>query len=161
MSKATVRNTMTTDAEGGQYKGEVHQESEKGVFASDRRFVLNILNTSFRTLLELHGFTPGDGKFVCVEEDHICLKDRITIDMQASQKVVIPPVYWYDKYGYPIPEGGPQAVVSSPPTELSEMRNELQGMRAQLCEVQKREQERADNAPLPITPPVRRKGFFG
>ncbi len=152
MSKAVVRNTLTTDAEGGEYKGEVHQDSEKGVFAADRRYVLAVLNTQFKRLLQLHGFEPGNGKFSCVEEDHICLKDRISIDMQASQKIVIPAEYWYEKYGYPIPEGGPQTIETSFASELSAVRAELEASRREARML-------ADNLPINTTAKPHRRFF--
>ena len=109
LSKAFLLNTMTLDAEGGQYKGDIHADGEKMVRRSDRRFVLAVLNTELWRLLDLHGFNPGNGKFVCDEEEEISLKDRITIDSEAAKHIVIPPEYWYERYGYPIPKGGPQA----------------------------------------------------
>lgn len=162
ISKAFVRNTMTLDAEGGQYKGDIHEESERGVFASDRQFILDILNTRFKELLELHGFAPGDGTFSFVAEDHICLKDRIEIDMKAATKIVIPAHYWYEKYNYPVPEGGPKAI-ESPAAQLADrltvMQSEMQSLRATLAEHARLRAE--DEQPLAVDPKPRRSGFFG
>ncbi len=121
ISKGFIRNTMTLDAEGGNYKGDVHQQSEDNVFASDRQFVLDILNGQFLRLLEIHGFNPGEGHFMVEEEDHICLKERIDIDMKLANKIVIPADYYYKKYGIPVPDGGAQAIIAASPVSLSDL----------------------------------------
>ena len=108
MSKTFIHGTMTLDAEGGQYKGDIHERSEDAVHKSDRRFILNVLNTSFKYLLEIHGFNPGEGKFSFVKEEHICLKDRLDMDLKISAKIKVPASYWYETYNMPVPEGGPQ-----------------------------------------------------
>lgn len=158
VSKLFLRNTMTTDAEGGNYKGEVHQDSEDGVFASDRRYILGLLNGRFKELLSLHGFNPDAGKFVCVEEDHICLKDRIAIDMQAASIVEIAPEYWYHKYGYPIPKGGPKLKTTNAASELAAMQRAFDGQQAQLLALSKVVARNISDAE-PIEA-KRRNGFF-
>jgi Mu-like prophage protein gp29 len=120
MSKAGLLNTMTLDAEGGQYKGDVHQESEKLVLQSDRRFVLAVLNTSLWELLNTHGFNPGTGKFIYVNEERIPLKERIEIDLKVAGQVEVPPEYWYETYNIPVPKGGPKAVPRVAPISLSD-----------------------------------------
>lgn len=109
LSKLFLHSTMTTDAEGGEYKGDVHERSEQGVHKSDRRFVQNVLNSRLTVLLERHGFNPGTGRFVFPEEDHICLKDRLDMDLKLSEKIIIPDEYWYERYNLPTPKGGPKA----------------------------------------------------
>ncbi|MEG1763159.1 MAG: DUF935 family protein [Bacteroidales bacterium] len=118
VSKLFLGNTLTTDAEGGQYKGDIHAQSEKGKFASDRRFVLNILNTHFIHLLDAHGFNP-EGTFKFVVEDNIPLSDRLEMDLKLSEKVEVPVEYWYSKYNLPLPEKGAKAMgeVSPAPVE--------------------------------------------
>lgn len=100
---------MTLDAEGGQYKGDIHEGSEAAVHKSDFRYVTNFLNTVFRRLLEVHGFNPGNGKFSFIVEEHICLKDRLDMDARLAEKIEIPLEYWYEKYNIPLPEGGAKA----------------------------------------------------
>lgn len=161
ISKAFVRNTMTLDAEGGMYKGDIHEESERGMFASDRQFCLDILNTAFKTLLELHGFAPGDGKFSFIAEDHICLKDRILIDKELSGIIEIEPEYFHAKYGVPIPKGGPKMKanpIAQMADSLSAMRDEVLALR-DLIHEQNRLRE-TDALPLPADPKPRRN-FFG
>lgn len=110
VSKLFLGNTLTTDAEGGKYKGDIHAQSEKNKFASDKRFVLKLLNTHFLHLLEAHGFKTGEGKFAFVVEDNIPLNERLEMDLKLSDKIVFPVGYWYGKYNVPIPEGGPKAI---------------------------------------------------
>ncbi|MBN2814967.1 MAG: DUF935 family protein [Bacteroidales bacterium] len=106
MSKIILGNTMTTDAQGGNYKGEVHQDSEEGIFEGDKKFSLRILNSTFWYLLEMHGYNPTGGKFVVPDTDDIDLKDRIDIDEKLNGMIDIDPAYFYEKYGVPVPKGG-------------------------------------------------------
>jgi len=106
MSKIVLGNTMTTDAQGGNYKGEVHENSQQGIFDSDKKFILRILNSTFWTLLEMHGYNPADGKFTVLESDNIALKDRIGIDKELNDIIDMEPEYFYEKYGVPVPKGG-------------------------------------------------------
>lgn len=109
ISKIILANTMTTDAEGGNYKGEVHAGSENIILEADRRFALRILNTQLKRLLEVHGYNPGDGCFRYVDEDSTNIKDRIEIDLKVNQAVEIPPEYFYERYNIPLPKGGAKA----------------------------------------------------
>lgn len=110
VSKLFLGNTLTTDAEGGQYKGDIHAQSEKSKFASDKRFILKVLNTHFLHLLEAHGFSPGEGKFTFVTEENMPLDARLNMDLKLSGKIVFPVEYWYSKYNVPLPEGGAKAI---------------------------------------------------
>lgn len=158
ISKGFLLNTMTLDAEGGKYKGDIHNESEKGVFAADRQYVLDILNTQILALLEIHGFNPGKGYFVVTEEDHLCLKDRIIIDEKVDSKVEIPAHYWYARYGIPMPEGGPKARVASP-TPTSKMSEQFNDLQSEFLKLRQSYDEFVDN--LPIQGVERKKrGFF-
>ncbi len=109
MSKIILASTMTVDAQGGNYKGEVHAESEEGIFEADRRFVLRLLNNQVYDLLELHGYNPGDGMFKYVDEDSVPMKDRIEIDTKVNAVVEIDPEYFYDRYNVPRPKTGAKA----------------------------------------------------
>lgn len=124
LSKGFLHATMTLDAEGGEYKGDVHADSEAVIHRSDMRFVLNVLNTKFKALLELHGFNPGDGKFQFVIEEHICLKDRLDMDIKLSDKIVFPVEYWYGKYNVPFPKGGAKSAMPTK-QQLREMLQEI------------------------------------
>ena len=72
--------------------------------------------------------------------------------MQASQKIVIPAEYWYEKYGYPIPEGGPQTIETSFASELSAVRAELEASRREARML-------ADNLPINTTAKPHRRFF--
>lgn len=110
LSKGFLHGTMTLDAEGGQYKGDTHADSESVIHKSDRRFTLNFLNTAFKDLLEIHGFNPGNGKFSFIVEEHICLKERLDMDLKLNGIIKIAPEYFYNKYNIPVPEGGAENV---------------------------------------------------
>lgn len=127
LSKGFLQSTMTVEAEGGQYKGEVHEHSEKGVHKSDERYILSVLNTKFKELLAIHGFNPGEGKFMYTPENHICLEKRLDMDIKIAGKVVFPAEYWYEKYNIPIPKGGPQYATpesAMPPAEQTQKHRE-------------------------------------
>ncbi len=106
MSKTILTNTLTTDAEGGKYKGDVHADSEKEVKKADLRFVLRVLNDRFKELLELHGYHPGKGRFKLPEEDTKPNKETFEVDKGVSEIVEVEPEYWYDKYKIPVPKSG-------------------------------------------------------
>lgn len=108
ITKLILHNTMTTDAEGGNYKGEVHQTSEAGVLGADRRFVLRTLNEKFTKMLNVFGLNVT-GKFEYEEIDTMSLSDRLEIDIKLSEKIAIAPEYWYEKYKIPVPESGAAA----------------------------------------------------
>ncbi|MCT4647580.1 MAG: DUF935 domain-containing protein [Carboxylicivirga sp.] len=105
ISKAILHNTMTTDALGGNYKGEVHQESEKEVSKADKRFVTRVLNERFKPVLASFGFQV-DGKFMYEEEDPIPIEKRFDIDMKFAEKFEVEADYFYNKYRVPIPKSG-------------------------------------------------------
>lgn len=110
VSKAFLHNTMTTDAEGGKYKGDIHEQSESGVLKSDIQFVVSVLNDKLLPLLEMHGFAPGKGKFSVVDEEHLCIKDRIGVDVQLNSIIDIPAEYFYKRYNIPVPKGGAKKI---------------------------------------------------
>lgn len=151
LSKLFLHATMTLDAEGGQYKGDIHAESESIVHQSDRRYVLSVLNTKFKTLLETHGFNPGDGKFQFIVEDHICILERFDMDVQMNNIIEIPPEYFYEKYNIPLPESGPAPAKNK------------QSAEANLQPTVRKHRQDPDE---PTTPEIRRKrknfsDFFG
>lgn len=160
LSKAFLRNTMTTDAEGGNYKGEVHQGSEMAVLASDRQFVLDTLNGKFRELLELHGFNPADGEFKCPTEDHLCLKDRIEIDEKLDKIIEIEAEYFHSKYNVPIPKGGAKKKETTPVSSevLALMHDQVEQISAQVSELSRLRKE--DDTPLPQELKPQRRSFF-
>jgi hypothetical protein len=123
ISKIVLGNTMTTDAQGGNYKGEVHQDSEDAIFEADRRGALRILNTQGYDLCQIHGYNPGDGLFSYVESDSIELKDRIDIDKKLNEIVEMEPTYFYEKYGVPVPKGGAKLKEVQPTSQPGQEKN--------------------------------------
>lgn len=123
MSKIILGNTLTTDAEGGKYKGDIHAKSEESILKADRRFVLRYLNTKLKHLLELHGYNPGKGKFKFPEQDKTPLKDRFDIDQKLNDIIEMPPEHFYDKYNVVVPKGG--AKLKEKPKEPVSKKQEL------------------------------------
>lgn len=106
MSKAILHSTMTIDAEGGNYKGDVHHQSEKEVTKADEKYILRILNTQFIQILANFGYKVDGGRFIVDNEDGLSLKDRLAIDKDLNDIVEIEPEYFYDKYKIPVPSTG-------------------------------------------------------
>ncbi len=127
LSKLLVGQTMTTDNGSSRSQADVHLEIAKQYTARDRRYVLNILNTKFLELLEMHGFNPAGGKFQYKTETDIKkLQDRFNIDKELSNKIEYPPEYFYDTYGVPIPKGGAafkNAVKDNKPDKTEKQQN--------------------------------------
>ncbi len=143
LSKGFIHGTMTLDAEGGQYKGDIHEGSEAAVHKSDFRYVTDFLNTVFRRLLQVHGFNPGDGKFSFIVEEHICLKDRLDMDTRLAEKIEFPVGYWYEKYNVPLPEGGAKAAAPFR-TQIQNMLREALDERLPVQPLPKREKKLRD-----------------
>lgn len=150
LSKGFLHSTMTLDAEGGNYKGEVHESSEEAVHASDVTFILDILNSQVLHLLEVHGFNPGKGYFTVVDQDKLCLKDRVDVDLKVAQQVEIPAEYWYEKYNIPVPKGGAKAKVA--PT--SNMSMQIASLTTQLAALVAENENRTMDIDIP------KRGFF-
>ncbi|WP_053404985.1 DUF935 family protein [Persicobacter sp. CCB-QB2] len=103
-SKAILLNTMTTDAQGGNYKGEVHASSEKEVAKADRRFMLRLLNEKFIPILEKFGYAVAGGRFGYEEQDGMTPKERFEFDEKFSEKAPLDDDYWYETYNRPRPK---------------------------------------------------------
>ena len=105
VSKAFLGNTMTLDAEGGNYKGEVHEAAELRIAEADKKDLISILNTDFIRVLETFGIKAEGGYFDFEQQDEeVTLADRLTMDMQLNNLIDIPDDYFYEKYGIPKPE---------------------------------------------------------
>jgi phage gp29-like protein len=106
MSVTILGQTMTTTDSGnaGYAQGAVHSKVEAAKYRADRRFVERVLNSQLTPYLEKIGWKVKDGSWKFVDEDHISLKDRITIDTQVSKLVPVDYEYFYNKYGIPKPE---------------------------------------------------------
>ena len=105
ISKLFLGNTMTLDAEGGNYKGEVHEQSELRIASTDKHLLLSILNTEFIRILETFGIHAEGGYFAFDEAEDINMMARLQMDMQLATMIDIPEDYWYETYNIPKPEG--------------------------------------------------------
>ncbi|MDR1155811.1 MAG: DUF935 domain-containing protein [Bacteroidales bacterium] len=104
VSKLYLGNTMTTDAEGGNYKGEVHEKAEIRIADSDRHFLLSVLNTDFIRIMETFGIPARGGWFAFNDTEELPMKERFAIDMQLAAIVPIDPDYFYETYNIPKPK---------------------------------------------------------
>ncbi len=119
LSKLILGNTLTTEHQdnGARALGQVHLDAENQIHQADKKFVLNILNSKFKALLELHGYKTGNGEFVFAETEKIDLKERLSMDMQLSQIVPIDDDYWYETYHLPKPKNNPKPNPKQPVKE--------------------------------------------
>jgi len=104
MSKLILLNTMTTDAQGGNYKGEVHAESEEAVTKADKRFVLRILNEKFKHILQNFGYAVEGGWFGYEDQEEMSLKEQLEFDLKFHEKAPLDEDYWYETYNRPRPK---------------------------------------------------------
>lgn len=106
ISKAYLGNTLTTDVsdKGTQALGTVHQDAEDKLVASDKRFILQILNYHFIDILASLGYNVKGGKLVFVEPDNRDLTKRYSIDRGLKDMgLPIDDDYFYETYGIPKP----------------------------------------------------------
>lgn len=115
VSKLFLGNTMTTDAEGGNYKGEVHEKAELRIADSDRHFLLSVLNTDFIRIMETFGISTQGGWFAFNDTEELPLKERFAMDMELSRIIPIDPDYFYETYNVPKPKSS--AATPTPSTE--------------------------------------------
>lgn len=118
MSKGAVGQTMTTDAAGGKYKGDVHLVTQEELFEADDEFAMSIFNTDFKRLLERHGYNPGNGFFEYVYEDKLSISDQVDIDTKLAALVPIDRQHFYDKYNVQPPKDGEEPAGPSAPIAL-------------------------------------------
>ncbi len=109
ISKLILLNTMTTDAQGGNYKGEVHANSEKEVAKADRRFMLRLLNEKLIPILEKFGYPVSGGRFGYEEQDGMTPKERLEFDLKLNNIAPLDEEYWYETYNRPRPKNPKQA----------------------------------------------------
>lgn len=101
--------TMTTKDGASLSQAMVHAEVAEQVFIDDRRFILNTLNHDFKRILETFGL-PNDGDFDFVDESRLSLKDRVYIDTQLAQHIILDADYWFKTYGIDKPDNYDQLV---------------------------------------------------
>lgn len=106
LSKLILGNTLTTEQgdKGARSLGEVHAEVEKSVHDSDKQYVMNFLNFSFKRLMEIHGFKIGDGEFSFVEAENIPKEKLIDIHVKLKNLIPMDDDFLYETYGVPKPD---------------------------------------------------------
>ncbi len=99
ISKGIVGQTMTTEDGSSRSQAQVHAEVEEDKKRTDKTFILNLLNTSFKRILKNYGFDVAGGEFSFVEQANLKqLKERLNIDKEVSNKVPVDDDYWYETY---------------------------------------------------------------
>lgn len=95
--------TMTTKDGSSLSQAKVHADVAAEVFKDDKTYTLNILNHDFKRVLKTFGIeTKGWFKFV--DDTKINLKDRVYIDTQLAQHIILTPEYWHETYGIDMPD---------------------------------------------------------
>lgn len=107
MSVLILGQTMTTSdsSNSGFAQGYIHSQVEAAKYRADRRFIERVLNSQLTPYLSRLGWKTADGEWKFVNEDHIPLEKRITIDQSLSNIIPMDNEYFYKKYGVPKPEG--------------------------------------------------------
>lgn len=126
MSKLILLNTMTTDAQGGNYKGEVHAQSEDEVTKADKRFILRILNEKFKTILANFGFATEGGWFGYEDQEQMTPAEQLEFDIKFNEIAPLDADYWYETYNRPKPKKQPEkrGADTQPPQEPDETKKQ-------------------------------------
>lgn len=108
ISKTILGNTLTTEQgeNGARSLGEVHKEVEDAKTASDKQFILSILNTKFRAILKRFGFnvTGGDIWYRSDDKDWTELQTKWNVINSISDKIPIADDFIYEEFSIPKPE---------------------------------------------------------
>lgn len=99
MSKAIIGSTMTKDAAGGQYKGDVHQNTANLRFEADEEGFLNLVNEELIPRLINLGWPLKGYKLVTDEKKELTLTEQLEIDKVLLEKYDLEPEYISEKYG--------------------------------------------------------------
>ncbi|MBR3571669.1 MAG: DUF935 family protein, partial [Bacteroidales bacterium] len=108
ISKIILGNTLTTEQgdHGARSLGEVHEEVEEKKTASDKRFILAILNTRFRAVLKRFGINVTGGViwYKSPGKDWSKLKIKWEVINSISDKLPIDDDYIYEEFDIPKPD---------------------------------------------------------
>ena len=108
ISKTILGNTLTTEQgeNGARSLGEVHKEVEDAKTASDKQFILSILNTKFRAILKRFGFnvTGGDIWYRSDDKDWTELQTKWNVINSISDKIPVADDFIYEEFSIPKPE---------------------------------------------------------
>lgn len=132
ISISILGNTMTTTEarSSGYAQSETHRETQDELHKADRRYILRILMEKITPYLQSLGYPVNGGYWQYVDEDHLSLSERISIDMQVATKVPIPNYYWYERYKIPAPtEADDTGEPDEDEDDAEEMPSENEGAR--------------------------------
>jgi phage gp29-like protein len=105
ISKIIVGQTMTTVDGSSLSQSEVHKEEQDDITAGDRLFIINILDSKFKSILRLFGFSVEGGIIRYRENiDLTKLEKKVTILMNADRLVPLDDDYVYEELGIPKPK---------------------------------------------------------
>lgn len=108
ISKTILGNTLTTEQgeTGARSLGEVHKEVEDAKTASDKQFILSILNTRFRAILKRFGFniTGGDIWYRSADKDWNELQTKWNVINSIASRVPVDDDYIYEEFDIQKPE---------------------------------------------------------
>lgn len=103
LSKLFLGNTLTTDqgGNGSRALGDVHAGIEAKIARADRTFVLRILESRIKPLLELWGFPVQGGEFQWIEEEEtLTITEQLDNDLKIHSEVGrLPKQYFKENYG--------------------------------------------------------------
>ena len=108
ISKCILGNTLTTEqgSNGARALGEVHQDVEDAKHLSDQKFITDILDTKFKSILKVFGFnvTGGHIYFKDADTNWDKLSKKWEVLDKFSNKVPVDDDYMYEEMGIPKPE---------------------------------------------------------
>lgn len=129
LSKLYLGNTLTTESNktGTQALGTVHQSGENKIEATDKQFVLNVLNYELTDIFINLGIDTKGGEFAFVVPQNKDLSARIDIDTKLkAMGLPIGDDYLYETYGIPKPinydelKSAAMIVMPRPPADVKD-----------------------------------------
>ncbi len=108
ISKCILGNTLTTEqgTNGARSLGEVHQSVEEQKYASDLKFVEDIINTKFKAILKVFGFNVSGGNITFKSSGVDWNKMKVKWDVlnSMSNKIPLSDDYIYEEMEVPKPD---------------------------------------------------------
>jgi SPP1 gp7 family putative phage head morphogenesis protein len=102
MSKVVLGSTMTADAEGGNYKGEVHQATTEIRHMADKVFIKYLNNEELIPRLIKRGYPLEGYTYDLDDTKDMSPTEQIAIDTVLLQHYNIAPKYIAEKYDIPV-----------------------------------------------------------
>lgn len=107
ISKAVLGSTMTTDSAGGQYKGDVHENTKNQKTSSDIEQAEAFINDTLFPLFIRHGFPFKGFRFEYDSTEKLSLMDQAKIDDILLTYYDIPDEFILQTYGRPVTKKEP------------------------------------------------------